>query len=311
MNTAPSSPVRLGLAAGIGAYVIWGFLPFYFAAIDAASPWEIIAWRIVFTTIFCLALLAITGTLRTGWRAARPAWLSLTAASLLIVINWLVYVYGVSTKHILDTSLGYYINPLVTVLLAVIVLRERIRPLQWVALGIGATAVLVMTAGLGRFPWIAVVLACSFGLYSLVKAKVGRHIDSITSLAAETIISTPVAVTLLVLIGTTSGLSIAAHGPTHLGLILASGIVTGLPLILFGTAARRLPLATVGILQYLAPTLQFIIGYLVFHEPMPTARWVGFALVWVALTFFTIDAVRQARSSRLRQPRVTDTVDLA
>ncbi|WP_321575261.1 EamA family transporter RarD [Oerskovia douganii] len=305
--TAPDTPGgpapvdRLGLTLGASAYVLWGAMPLFFPLLKPAGPLEIIGHRVVWSLLFCLLLLVVMRQLpayRAAFRSRRTVGL-LAIASVLVATNWTVYVYGVLSGHVLDAALGYFINPLVTVLLAVVVLKERLRPAQWVALGIGTAAVVVLTFGVGRLPWIALTLATSFGLYGLVKNRVGRDVEALPGLAVETTLLFPVALGYLVYLGVTGVGTFATEGPGHALLLASSGVVTALPLLLFGSAARRLPLSLVGMLQYLAPVLQFLVGLLVFHETMPPARWAGFSLVWLALIVLSVDALRSMRVSRL------------
>lgn len=298
---------RTGLALGLGAYLLWGFLPLYFPLLQPAGPVEIIAHRVVWSLLFCLVLLRVTG----GWRAFTGALRdrrmlgTLSVAGALVAVNWLVFVYGVLTGHTVDTALGYYINPLVTVALAVLALGERLRRPQWVALGIGAVAVVVITVGVGRLPWIALALAGTFGLYGLIKNRVGRTVPAVASLAVETTVLSPVAVGYLAWLAASGGAAFGAHGAPHAAVLVSSGIITAVPLLMFGAAARRLPLSVVGMLQYLAPTLQFLVGVLWFGEEMPLARWLGFGLVWVALVVLTVDGLRTVRPLRRRPAGVS------
>ena len=247
-------------------------------------------------------LLQVTG----GWRAFaailrdRVLLLRLTLAAVLLAVNWLVFVHGVTTGHVVDAALGYFINPLVTIALAVLVLGERLRAVQWVAVGCGAAAVVVLTLGYGRLPWIALVLAASFGVYGLIKSRVGGRVAALPGLAAETAVLTPVAVGYL---GWLHATGAGTFGTDLHGLALVgTGVLTAVPLLLFNSAARRLPLTTVGLLQYLAPVLQLAIGVLVGGEQMPPARWWGFGLVWVALAVLTVDGLRHSRRPSPRTP---------
>lgn len=290
---------RPGLALGLGAYVLWGLLPLYFPLLDPAGPVEIIAHRVVWSVLFCLVLLTVTRGM-SGLRAvlrSRRITATLATAGALIATNWLIYVYAVLGGHTVDAALGYYINPLVTVALAVVVLGERMRPTQWVALGLGAAAVVVITAGMGRLPWIALALALSFGLYALVKNRVGRTVGAAASLTVETAAMTPLALAYLMFLAADDRLTLA-RGGWHAAGLVALGVVTAVPLLLFGGAARRLPLSVIGMLQYLTPTMQFVIALVVFGEEMSAARWVGFALVWAALAMLTIDGVRTGRPTQ-------------
>lgn len=292
---------RSGLALGGGAYLLWGVLPLYFPLLAPAGAVEIIGHRVVWSLGFCLLLLAVTR----GWapylaifRNRRTLGL-LSLAAALVAVNWTTYVYGVLSDQVVDTALGYFINPLVTVLLAVFVLRERLRIAQWVALGFGAIAVVVITLGYGRLPWIALTLAVSFGAYGLIKNRVGRTVTAVAGLAVETSVLFPVALGYLIWLSATGAGSFGAHGPWHVVALVSSGVVTAVPLLMFGAAARRLPLSVIGMLQYIAPTLQFLLGVLIFGEQMPVARWWGFALVWLALVILTVDGVRAGRVNSL------------
>ncbi|QTE31613.1 EamA family transporter RarD [Pengzhenrongella sicca] len=296
-----AAPSRAGLALGAGAYLLWGVLPLYFPLLAPAGAVEIIGHRVVWSLGFCLLLLTVTR----GWSPFRAVFANrrtlglLGLAAALVAVNWTVYVYGVLSDQVVDTALGYFINPLVTVLLAVFVLGERLRATQWVALGFGAAAVLVITVGYGRLPWIALTLAFSFGTYGLIKNRVGRTVTAVAGLAVETTLLFPLALGYLLWLGATGAGTFGAHGTWHLVALVSTGVVTATPLLMFSSAARRLPLSVVGMLQYIAPTMQFLLGILVFGEHMPVARWWGFALVWVALVILTVDGVRTGRASTL------------
>jgi len=293
---------RWGLPLGIGAYLLWGGMPLFFPLLQPAGALEIVAHRIVWSLLFCLIALAAlrqTGAFLTALRSPRILG-TFTVAAVLIVINWVVYVYAVLSDRVLDAALGYFINPIVTVLLGVLVLRERLRPVQWIAIAFGAASVVVLSTGLGGLPWISLCLALSFGLYGLVKNRVGRTVPALPGLAVETAVATPFALGYLLWLGSSG--TFTGNGAGHVLLLMSAGIVTALPLLLFGAAARRLPLSVVGMLQYLAPALQFLVGLLVFGEHMPPTRWAGFVLVWVALVLLTVDGIRQTR--RAPRPRL-------
>ena len=290
----------LGGVFAFSAYLLWGFLPLYFLLLAPTKPFELVAWRIVLSLAFCALLLTVTrtwGRLFAILRVRRLRWLT-ALAGVLIYINWQVFILGALSGHVIETSLGYFINPIVTVMLGVLVLHERLRPTQWVAIGIAVAAVVVIIVGYGSFPWIALTLAASFGLYGLVKKKVGPSVDAVSGLTLETMWLTPIAGVVLVVVAVTQGLTMGANGWEHAVLLSLAGVITAVPLLLFAAGARRAPLTLIGILQFAAPILQFLIGWLLLQEEMPVGRWVGFALVWVALTVLTVDSVLHARGVR-------------
>lgn len=290
----------VGLLFAVAAYVLWGFLPLYFMQLAPAGPLEIVSWRIVLSLAFCLILLTITR----GWASFfqlvrdRKIVLTMALASVLIVINWLVFIYAALNGHLIEAALGYFINPIVTVLLGVFVLREKLRPMQWVSVGISVIAVLVLALGYGEVPYIALALAFSFGLYGLVKKQVGGRVDAIGGLTLETAIVAPLAIIQLVVIAMTTGLVFGTQGAWHTTLLIGVGAITAIPLLFFAGAARRLPLTYIGLTQYLAPILQFIVGVFIIQEAMTTERWMGFALIWLALVVLTIDMFRGGRAPR-------------
>ncbi|MEW9872652.1 EamA family transporter RarD [Arthrobacter sp. HS15c] len=288
-----------GIAFGIGAYGLWGLLPLYFFALQPAGAVEIVANRVVWSLIFCTLLITVTRS----WRAIagafrdRSVFATLAIAAVLIAINWLTYTYGVTTGQAVEASLGYFINPLVSVLLGVFVLKEKLRPLQWAAVGIGFIAVGVLTASYGKLPWIALTLAVSFGLYGFVKKRVGPKVDAVTSLSVETMVLAPLAAATMVWLGVSGVATLASEGPGHFWLLVASGVITAVPLLFFGASARRLPMTTIGLLQYFAPVLQFIVALVVFREAMTLDRWIGFGVVWLALLVLTVDMLRTTRKN--------------
>ncbi|MGA5197262.1 EamA family transporter RarD [Streptomyces exfoliatus] len=289
---------QAGLLYGIGAYGMWGLVPLFWPLLRPAGAIEILAHRMAWSLAFVgLALLALR---RWGWirellRSPRKLGM-ITVAATVITVNWGLYIWSVNTGHVVEASLGYFINPLVTIALGVLVLQERLRPAQWAAVGIGFAAVLVLAIGYGQPPWISLTLAFTFAAYGLVKKKV--NIGGLESLAAETAVQFLPALGYLVWLGSQGTLAFGAHGTGHTLLLAATGIVTAVPLVCFGAAAIRVPLSTLGLLQYLAPTFQFLLGILYFHEAMPPERWAGFSLVWLALTILTWDALRAGRRSR-------------
>jgi chloramphenicol-sensitive protein RarD len=290
------SESSVGLLYGLSAYLIWGSFPLIIAAASFADPFEVVVWRVVFGFIFAALLVSIVG----GWKeilqivksAQRLKWVAV--ASLMIYINWVVYVVAVATGNVIESSLGYFINPLVTVLFAVLLLKEKLRPMQWVALSIGAVAVVVLTLDYGRLPFIAIALAVSFGIYSLAKNRVGKKIPALQSFTIESGLVVPVALVQLWLVSQSAQIMLFS-GFVETSILVGFGILTAIPLILFGAAASRVPLSTIGFIQYLTPTIQFSIGFFVFGEPMPTVRWIGFALVWVSLAILTFDALKRKR----------------
>ena len=281
---------------GLLAYFIWGSFPLIINATEFANPFEVVVWRVVFGFLFAAVLVSIVG----GWREISQLIRSVKAmkwvavASLFIFINWSVYVVAVATENVIETSLGYFINPLVTVLFAVIFLKEKLRAMQWTALGIGLLAVLVLSFDYGRLPFIALILAFSFAIYSLAKNKVGKKIPALQSFTIESGLVLPFALIQLWIVAQYSPIMILS-GPIETSLLVAFGILTAIPLILFGAAASRIPLSTIGFIQYLTPTLQFSVGFFILGETMPAVRWIGFGLVWISLAVLTIDALRRKR----------------
>ena len=296
-----SGPVpRSGMAFAAGAYLMWGFLPVYFVLLAPAGAFEIVAWRVIFSLVFCAILIVVTRAWRTfrAVLASRRTVLIMGLAGALIYVNWQTYVLGVVTGHVVEAALGYFINPVVTVLLGVLVQQERLRPAQWTAVGISVAAILVISVGYGHVPWIALILAFSFGSYGLVKKRVADRVDAVSGLTLETVWLTPVAVVQLIVVGALGGLVFGTAGTVNTLLMLGTGIVTAVPLLLFAAASRRLPLVWVGFFQYITPIIQFLVGVLMLHETMPLERWLGFALVWVALIVLSADMVRSARRHR-------------
>ncbi|MEV0761001.1 EamA family transporter RarD [Nocardia sp. NPDC050435] len=284
-----------GVVFGTGAYLIWGLFPAFFGLLAFADAVEVVAQRIVWTLVVVLLVLALTGQLRGLAGIDAKTWRLAAVASFALSLNWGVYVYGVLSGHVVECALGYFINPLVTVAFGVVIFRERLSRAQWAALGLGALAVAVLTVDYGRPPFIALILACSFATYGLMKKVI--RLDALRGIAAEGIVAAPFA---LIFIGylVFSGRTEFASSPAHTGLLLATGPVTLVPLLLFAVAAQRVPLSTMGLLQYLTPALQMAWGVAVMHEPMPPSRWAGFALIWAALAIFTTDALRRARNTR-------------
>ena len=308
----PDTPARTEQAAGVayagGAYLLWGVLPLYFLMLMPTGPWEVVAARVLFSLVFCVLLL----TVARGWRRIiaiirQPRLLAWTAlAGVLIYVNWQVFVIGTLSGHVVETSLGYFINPITTVLLGVFVLHERIRRLQWVAVGIAAVAVAVIIIGYGSFPWIALSLTASFGTYGLVKRKIGPAVDAVSGLTLESFWLVPIAVVQLVIVAQTSGITFGTVSAWHTSLMLFAGVATAVPLLLFAAGARRINLTVIGMIQFMTPIMQFLTGVFLLHEPMPAERWYGFVIVWIAVAVFMIDLALAAR--RHRRTRVVPPV---
>lgn len=293
----PRSENSVGILFGIGAYGLWGLLPLYFLVLAPAGPLEIVANRVLWSLVFCALLLTLMRSWHPVIAAVREPRIlgTLAVAAVLIAVNWLVYTYGVTTGQAIEASLGYFINPIVSVLLGVFVLREKLRPLQWASIGMGVIAVVVLAIGYGSVPWIALSLAFSFGLYGFVKKRVGSRVDAVSSLSIETAVLAPIAAGVLFWLTSSGSATLTTEGAGHFWIMVASGAITSIPLIFFGAAARRLPLTTIGLLQYLAPVLQFLLAYLVLGEEMPFERWIGFGLVWIGLVMLTVDMLRSVR----------------
>ncbi|MDN7119781.1 EamA family transporter RarD [Nocardioides sp. ChNu-153] len=294
-TTAPTSRVGAGLAMGVGAYTLWGVFPLYFPLLEPAGPAEILAQRVLWSTVvmgLLVVLLRRTTQLRALLRSRRLVGLLLVAA-LTISVNWGMFIFGVSTGRVLEVSLGYFVNPLVTVMMGVLLLGERLRRAQWAAVGVATLAVVVLTVDYGRLPWVALLLAFSFGTYGLVKKT--ADVGAVESLAVETTLLAPLAAAYVAWLAATGGLVFGTQGAGHAVVFAASGIITAVPLILFGGAATRVPMVALGLLQYLAPTFQFVLALTYFGEHMPATRWIGFVLVWVALALFTAEMVTHRR----------------
>lgn len=297
------SSSRPGVLYGFAAYALWGLFPLYIKLLDETGAIEILAHRVVWSLVLVLGLLAIARGVGRLRGLGRRAYGLLALAAALICVNWGVYIWAVNNDHVVETALGYFINPLVTVLLGVAVFGERLRWLQWSALGLAAVAVVILTIGYGQPPWIALALAFSFGTYGLVKKKAG--VDALESLAVETAVLFVPALAYLLMLGAagTGDFGSAGWGTTLL--LAGCGIVTAVPLLFFGAAAVRVPLTTLGTLQYLTPTLQFLLGVLLYHEVVPPVRWFGFALIWTALLILTAEVlVRRRRERRAALDRV-------
>ena len=291
---------RRGTIYGAGAYAIWGVFPLYFHLLAPAGAWEILAHRILWTLLFCGAVLAVRRDF--GWCRSvfgNPRMLgAVTLAGLLLAVNWTIYVAAVVAHHVTEASLGYFLNPIVTVAIGVVVLRESLRRLQWVAVAIGLAAGAYLTIDFGRPPWIALGLAFSFALYGLMKKRLGTSLGALQSLTSETAMLVPVAIAVLVWVGVSGQTTFTVSSPAHPLLLASAGLVTAAPLLLFGAAARRVPLVTIGLLQFVTPVLQLLCGVLLLGETMSTSRWIGFGIVWIALLVLTFDSIRSVRTRR-------------
>lgn len=289
--------LRRGTAYGIAAYGVWGLFPLYFHALKPAGAWEILAHRIIWTLGVCVLVLL----LRRDWDWLKSVLSSprllggLVVAALVIAANWGVYVFAVLTGRTYEAALGYFLNPIVTVFLGVFVLGERLRRLQWAAVAVGALAAAYLAIAGGVLPWIPLSLALTFGLYGLVKNRVGVSLKAMHSLMAETVVLAPIAAGILLVLASRSETTFAGHGAGHTGLLVASGIVTAIPLLLFAAAARRIPLVTVGLIQFLTPVLQLLAGVFLLHEHVRPTLWVGFGIVWIALALLTFDSLSHSR----------------
>ncbi|MDO5676618.1 MAG: EamA family transporter RarD [Propionibacteriaceae bacterium] len=288
---------KKGLGYGLAAYFLWGLFPLYFVLFARSGPVEVVAHRALWSLVFCAILLTVCRQ----WDqvkavlADRRTAVALAIAGVLIVVNWATYVFAVLAGNTLETALGYFINPLAVAALGIVVLGEKLRRLQWAAMFFGLASVVVMVVAYGQVPWVALVLAASFGTYSLVKKVAGRSVGALPGLAIETGAVAPIAVGYIVYLMAT-GQSTFSGG--YGALLTTTGIVTAIPLLLFAAAARRVSMVTIAILQYIAPLGQFLLGWLYFGEPMPASRWAGFALVWAAVVLFVTDALVTTRINR-------------
>ncbi|MEU5714724.1 EamA family transporter RarD [Streptomyces sp. NPDC020403] len=295
---------RAGLLYGVGAYGMWGLVPLFWPLLEPSGAVEILAHRMVWSLgVVGIALLVLRRWAWMGELLRQPRKLGLIAtAAAVISVNWGLYIWSVNNGHVVEASLGYFINPLVTIAMGVLLLGERLRPVQWTAVATGLAAVLVLAIGYGQPPWISLTLAFSFATYGLVKKKV--NMGGLESLAAETAVLFVPALGFLLWLGARGDATFLHGGAGHGALLAATGLVTAIPLVAFGAAAIRVPLSVLGLLQYLAPVFQFALGVLYFREAMPPERWAGFALVWVALMLLTWDALRTGRRTRAEALRL-------
>ncbi|GMA40617.1 EamA family transporter RarD [Mobilicoccus caccae] len=294
-EAASATAARRGVLYGFSAYLIWGTMPLYFRLLAPSGAWEILAHRILWSLVLCVLVLLVLRRPFPTWRRPLRQHLGMVLAGILIAINWVVYLVAVTTDRVTEAALGYFLNPIVSVALGLLLLGERLRRLQFVALVIGASGGLFLAATGGTVPWIAFALAFSFGFYGLVKKKMGVGLGALQGLTAETAVLAPAALGVIVWLSMTGGETAFSQGPVHFALLASSGVFTAIPLLLFAMAANRIPLVTLGLLQFIAPVLQFITGLLL-GEHMTPARWIGFAIVWVALAVLMADSVRARRA---------------
>ena len=289
---------RKGFLFGLGAYSLWGVFPLYWTLMEPASAFEQLGHRIAWSAVFMVVLVQVLrrrAQLRQVVASRRRLGL-LVIAAVVISINWGMFIWAVNSGHVVETSLGYFINPLVTVLAGVLVLHEKLRRLQWAAVGLAAVAVAGLTVSYGRPPWVALSLAFSFATYGLVRKQ--ANVGAVEGLTVETLLVAPAAVGFLLWLQVTGGSTALVDPPLHFLLLASTGVITALPLLFFGAAATRVPLTTLGLLQYVAPTLHLALGVWVFGEPMPLDRLLGFVVIWAGLALFTVDAVRHQRGQR-------------
>lgn len=305
MRTPPSS--ASGVLTAFAAFLMWGFAPIYFKSVGAAGALEILSHRVVWSAL--LLTLAVAAT--RPWREVREAlggprrWALLLVTSLLISGNWLLYIWAVNAGHVVESSLGYFINPLINVVLGVLFLKERLGRLQWFAVGLAGAGVGSLVLQQGRLPWLALVLPLQFGVYALLRKKAG--IDPLVGLWAETLVLAPVALTWLGFLLSRGELAFAARGPGFAALLAFAGVMTALPLLLFGVAAVRLKLSTLGLIQYVSPTCQLVAGVFLYGEPFGAGYGLAFGLIWAGLAVYSLDALGGRRSPPVAKPRVTDS----
>ena len=300
-----SKHVKAGLGYALFAYVFWGFLPAYLQLTRGIDGFELIGWRVISSVAVAFGLVAATrgwARMATVLRSRRDTW-TLVIAGHAVLINWTAFVVGVLTDRVLETSLGYFLNPLVTVVFAVLFLGERLRPLQWVAVGLGAIGVGVMIVGYGEVPWIGLLVAFSFGTYGLIKKRVSGSVDALSGFTIETVAALPASLVMLVAAITINGLTLGANGTTGILAAAGFGIVTAIPLLAFASATRRIPLSWIGFMQYLTPIMTFLFGAFVMLEPMPLERWIGFICVWASLVLVSLDIAGRQLRRRPPAPR--------
>ena len=297
------SKYRLGLIYGFSSYTLWGLFPLYWPLLQPATPLEMVAHRSVWSLVFCVILLAISHQLRSTfalmispgifWRFA--------LAAFIISINWISYIWAVNNEQIVEASLGYYMQPILLVMMGILAFKEEMRKVQWAAFIIATIGVIILTIDYGRPPWISFALAFSWSSYSFVKKKI--NLGSLQGLAIETLISSVFYGAFLIYLGT-NGTGQFGQSPGLTLLLIGAGLVTAIPLLLFNGATTRIPFTMIGLLQYLTPTIQFLLAVFLRHEPMPSGRWLGFVFIWLALITLGYDLIKSgsSRDNRLAQP---------
>ena len=301
MGEQPDGRTRAGIWYAVFAYAFWGVVPVYLQLTKGIDGFELIGWRVIASVVVALALVAATrgwGKLA-GVLRSRGDTISLVLAGCAVLVNWTAFFIGVLSDRVLETSLGYFLNPLVSVVLAVAFLGERLRPVQWVAVGLGALGVLVMVVGYGEVPWIGLTVALSFGVYGLIKKRVGGSVDALSGFTVETVAALPAALVMMGIAISLQGVTAGANGAAGIWGTVGLGVITAVPLLAFAAAARRISLTALAFTQYLAPIMSFLFGAFVMLEPMPLERWMGFAFVWASLSLVSADLVGR----RARRPR--------
>jgi chloramphenicol-sensitive protein RarD len=308
-DQADAQRTRTGTAYGLSAYLLWGLFPLYFRALEPGGAFEILTHRILWTLVLCTVVLGI----RREFAWARPLLTSpralgaLGLASVFIAANWTIYLVAVMSGHVTEAALGYFLNPLVTVGLGVVVLGEKLRPLQWVAVAIGVVAAVYLSIDYGRPPWISFCLAFSFAMYGLMKKRIGTSLGALQGLTAEAAILAPVAAVVLGVLTWQGSTTFTVQAPWHALLLVSTGVATAVPLIMFAAAARRVPLVSIGLMQFITPVLQLLCAVLLLGETMSSGRWIGFGIVWVALVVLTLDSLTSARSRSRRLARAAES----
>lgn len=300
---------RKGLAFAVGAYAFWGLFPIFMDKLRPAGALEIVAHRALWSLVVCLLGVVVARRWRFLVAALRDrrTLLTLGVAAAFLAVNWSIFIYAVLSDRVAESSFGYYINPLITVAFGVLLLGERLHRSQVIAIGLAIVAVVIIGVDMGGLPWIAPSLAVTFAIYSLIKKRVGISVDALTGLTVETITLAPVAAGLLWVVAARGDSTWGGHGIGHTAWLASTGLWTAGALVVFAAGAARLPLYVIGLIQYLTPTMTFILAVTYFGESMPPARWAGFGLVWVALVIVTVDSWRRSRASAAARAAIVVT----